>query len=244
MKILILLPTYNESESLPHFLPRLKKVLEAFPEVDVLNIDDASPDGTAEVFASANLPRSHQISRPGKEGLGQAYRSGFLWGLAHGYDFFVEMDSDCSHQPEELPRLLARLDQRNLIIGTRWMEGGLVQNWPWYRRAISRAGTEYASWALHVPFRDLTSGYRVLSRDFLSSLDLEPVSSVQSRGYGFQIEMAMKALENGFTIVEVPITFIERVHGRSKMTAEIAWEAMVLITRWGVARRLSGKYRR
>lgn len=244
MRILIILPTYNESESLPFFLPRLKKILEGHSEIDLLNIDDSSPDGTAEIFSSAQLPRSFQLTKPGKEGLGQAYRAGFLWGLSRGYDYFIEMDSDSSHQPEELPRLLERLNPRHHIIGTRWMEGGSVKNWPWYRKAISRAGTAYASWALKMPYRDLTSGYRVLSRELLESLNLESKNSVQSRGYGFQIEMAMKAIDKGFTIVEVPITFIERIHGRSKMTVDIAWEAMVLVTRWGFQRRFKWIYRR
>jgi dolichol-phosphate mannosyltransferase len=179
----------------------------------------------------------HVLHRPGKQGLGAAYLAGFHWGLANGYDVLVEMDADGSHQPEDLPRLLTALREADLVLGSRWVPGGEVVNWPVSRRLISRGGTTYARLVLGLPLRDATGGFRAFRRATLEGIDLETVSS---QGYCFQIDLASRAIRRGWRVVEVPITFVEREYGASKMSRSIVVEALWRVTVWGVQQRLDG----
>ena len=243
-KVLAIVPTYNESENISTFLTSLdsarSKLSEKF-SITIVNIDDNSPDGTAKIARELKLQSFFQIINQEKMGLGPAYISGFRWGLERDFDLFVEIDADGSHSPEQLSKLLESGLNHDLVIGTRWMSGGSIVNWPWYRRAISKFGTFYAAKALKLDYRDLTSGYRVLNREFLSSLNL---ANISNKGYGFQIEIAFQAFVNGFSIHEVPITFVERELGRSKMTLGIALEAFKFVSRLGFTLRLQGLLRR
>ena len=234
-KILVLVPTYNEAESIRNLLIRLDHACSLIPgmTLDILIIDDKSPDGTAQIAKSLNLKRLSILHREEKGGLGPAYIAGFKYGLDKDYEYFVEMDADLSHQPEELKDLLEVSSPRNFVIGTRWMPGGSVINWPRKRQLISKMGTRYAAFALGLPFRDLTSGYRVIPRSFLQQINLD---SIETKGYGFQVEMAMLANKLGFVIKEVPITFVERENGLSKMSLAIVWEAWFMVTFWGLRR--------
>ena len=234
-KILVLVPTYNEAESIKNLLTRLDQTCSTLTdhEIDVLIIDDKSPDGTADIANSLGIKRLSILPRDSKNGLGPAYIAGFKYGLEKDYDFFVEMDADLSHQPEELGALFKVISAQNFVIGTRWMPGGSVVNWPKKRQLISRMGTRYASFALGLPFRDLTSGYRVIPKSFLKMINLD---LIETKGYGFQIEMAMLANKLGFSIKEVPITFVERENGLSKMSLAIVWEAWFMVTFWGLRR--------
>jgi len=235
--VLIVIPTYNESESIELLLRRVdaarRNVSDRY-SIEVLIVDDNSPDKTAEIAANLQLTGTKILSRQSKSGLGPAYLAGFKQGLLGKYDFFVEMDADLSHQPEQLIDLLSAASKTDLVIGTRWIPGGSVVNWPKRRKWISLLGTGYASIALNLPYKDLTSGFRVLPREFLSQLDF---SLIETRGYGFQIEMALKAIESGFGIKEVPITFVERENGYSKMSLAIIWEAWSMVTIWALRRR-------
>jgi dolichol-phosphate mannosyltransferase len=235
-KVLLVLPTYNESENILRQLTELdgirKKISDKYV-ISIINVDDNSPDGTAKIARDMDLESFFQISNSGKIGLGPAYMLGFKWGLERDFDYFVEMDSDGSHLTVQLPDLLKASANHDLTIGTRWMPGGLIENWPWYRRLISKLGTAYAAAFLNLPIRDLTSGYRIMSRQFLESIDFKTIST---KGYGFQIEMALQAHVNGFSVAQIPITFIERRAGRSKMTAGIALEAFKFITVRGFMR--------
>lgn len=228
---LLCIPTYNEAENIVDILTRVLAL--SIDDLEVLVIDDASPDGTAKLAAGIGSERIHTLHRSKKEGLGPAYLAGFAWGLDRGFDYLIEMDADGSHQPEELPRLLAASRDADLVLGTRWIPGGRVENWPLYRRAISRLGTFYAEISLKLPYKDLTGGYRVLSRKLLESIDL---ADIQTLGYGFQIEIAMRAHDSGLVITEVPITFIERTKGASKMNRAIVLEALLKTTWWGFTR--------
>ncbi|CAN2238739.1 WcaA Glycosyltransferases involved in cell wall biogenesis [actinobacterium SCGC AAA044-D11] len=243
-KVLVIVPTYNESENITSFLTSLdaarSKLSEEFA-ITIMNVDDSSPDGTAKIARELNLQDFFQINNQTKSGLGPAYISGFSWGLERDYTLFVEIDADGSHSPEQLSKLLDSGLNHDLVIGTRWISGGSIVNWPWYRRAISKFGTFYAAKALKLKYRDLTSGYRVLNREFLSSLNLAHISN---KGYGFQIEIAFQAFVNGFSIDEIPITFVERELGRSKMTLGIALEAFRFVSRLGFTLRLRGLLRR
>ena len=234
-QILVLVPTYNEAESIKNLLIRLDQTCSTFTEnqIDILIIDDKSPDGTADIAKSLDIKRLSILRRDSKSGLGPAYIAGFKYGLEKGYDFFVEMDADLSHQPEELGALFKMISAQNFVIGTRWMPGGSVVNWPKKRQFISKMGTRYASFALGLPFRDLTSGYRVIPKSFLNMINLD---LIETKGYGFQIEMAMLANKFGFSIKEVPITFVERENGLSKMSLAIVWEAWFMVTFWGLRR--------
>lgn len=239
MKVLVVTPTYNERESLPEFVRRL---VAAQPAADLLIVDDASPDGTgalADRYAaetgSERTGRVHVLHRPGKLGLGSAYRQGFRWGLDRDYDVLVEMDADCSHAPEQLHRLLDRIaDQRepaHLVIGSRWISGGRVHNWPRRRELLSRGANLYTQAALGLPVHDSTAGFRAYRREVLAALDL---ASITSQGYCFQVEMALRVHQLGYQVAEVPIDFTERTAGESKMSRRIIGEALTQVTAWGV----------
>ncbi|ASN51980.1 polyprenol monophosphomannose synthase [Sinomonas sp. R1AF57] len=234
MRILTIIPTYNELESLPKTLGRLRS---AVPASDVLVADDNSPDGTGALAdtIAAEDSQVHVLHRKGKEGLGAAYIAGFRWALERGYDIVVEMDADGSHQPEQLPSLLKAVDDgADLVIGSRWVAGGSVVNWPFYRQLISRTGSTYARLMLGLKLRDITAGYRAFRRTTLEKLDFD---TIESRGYGFQVDLANRVAKMGLKVVEVPVTFVERELGSSKMSGNIVVEAMVNVTRWGLAER-------
>ena len=231
--ILVIIPTYNESENIARIISRTRS---AVPYAHILIADDNSPDGTgrlADEIASAD-DHVHVMHRLGKEGLGAAYLAGFEWGLNEGYEVLVEMDADGSHQPEQLPRLLAALPDADLVLGSRWIKGGEVVNWPKSREVLSRAGNLWTRIALGIRLHDATGGYRAFRRKTLLGLGLDNVASA---GYCFQVDLAWRALKAGFRVVEVPITFIEREYGDSKMNQRIVVEALVLTTLWGVAHR-------
>ncbi len=228
--VLILIPTYNERANLPTTLERIRC---AVPAADVLVIDDNSPDGTGEV-ADEIAARDSQVSvlhRHGKEGLGKAYLAGFHWGLERGYDALIEIDADGSHRPEHLPTLLAAAENADVVIGSRWIPGGSVVNWPWHRKALSVGGNAYISVLLGMPVRDATAGFRVYRADALRRIGLD---HVESHGYCFQTDLTWKAVKSSLKIVEVPITFVEREVGDSKMTKDIVRESLVNVTGWGV----------
>ncbi len=235
--VLVIVPTYDEVQSLPVLLDEL---LVEVPQVDVLVVDDASPDGTGRVAeaVAARHDRVQVMHRAGKEGLGAAYRAGFAWGLDRHYRVIVEMDADGSHLPRDLPRLLAAVEDADLVIGSRWVPGGEVVNWPWFRRWISRGGTGYARWALGLPVRDTTAGFRAMRATAVARIGYERVAS---QGYCFQIDMTRRFVDAGLRVVEVPVTFVERAQGRSKMSGAIVREALWRVTVWGVQRRLGGR---
>ena len=202
-------------------------------KADILMIDDNSPDKTAEIAKSMNIEGLSVLIRAMKGGLGPAYLSAFKQGLVGDYDYFVQMDADLSHKPEQLIDLLRAANEKSLIIGTRWMPGGSVVNWPRRRKLISRFGTWYASFVLKLPYQDLTSGFRVLPRELLETIN---VNEIKTKGYGFQIEMAYQAIKSGFEIRQVPITFVERKNGHSKMTFLIVLEAFTTVNKYGSKR--------
>ena len=231
-KYLVVLPTYNELESLPVVLERL---FAHNPQVSVLIVDDASPDGTGELadrLAKADA-RIQVLHRDAKNGLGAAYIAGFRVGLSQGFDYLIEMDADGSHRSEDLVKLIEASTNADLVIGSRWVRGGAVENWTWHRVALSKLGNRYARTLLGVGIRDMTAGFRVFRADLLAKL-IE--TEVASAGYSFQIEMAWRASKAGAVITEVPITFVEREYGSSKMSSAIVREALWLITRWGLKR--------
>lgn len=238
---LVIIPTFNERENLPKIVGRVREML---PEGHVLVVDDGSPDGTGQVaddMAAAD-PHIHVKHRTGKLGLGSAYLQGFAWGLGEGYDYLIEMDADGSHPPETLPEMVARAKARPiaqggsaLVIGSRWVPGGRVVNWPKRREILSRAANVYARLALGVGVKDATAGYRVYNAEVLRALSLE---NVNSHGYCFQIDMTLRVDTAGFRIEEVPIVFREREIGESKMSGNIIFEAMGKVTLWGFQRRM------
>jgi dolichol-phosphate mannosyltransferase len=232
-RILVIIPTYNEAENISGIVGRVRR---AVPEADVLIADDNSPDGTGKLAdeLAAGDSNVHVMHRLGKEGLGAAYLAGFEWGLNHNYDVLVEMDADGSHQPEQLPRLLTALRDADLVLGSRWVKGGTVQNWPKSREILSRGGNLWTRIALGIPLRDATGGYRAFRRTTLLGLGLDNVASA---GYCFQVDLAWRAVKAGFKVVEVPITFVERELGDSKMSQRIVVEALVRTTAWGIAHR-------
>lgn len=231
--VLVVIPTYDERDNLERILDRLRA---AVPDVDALVVDDASPDGTGKLAdeRAAVDPRVQVLHRSHKEGLGPAYIAGFRWGLQRGYDAFVEMDADGSHAPEELPRLLAALDGADVVLGSRWVPGGSVVDWPRSRELLSRGGNAYARALLGLPVRDATGGFRVYRRTVLETVELADVASA---GYCFQVDVLWRAWQAGFRIVEVPIRFVERTAGVSKMSRDVVKEALVRITVWGVRSR-------
>ena len=231
--VLVIIPTYNESESLPGVLERLRR---AVPDAHVLVADDNSPDGTGALAdaLAAKDDHIHVLHRAGKEGLGKAYLAGFAWGLERGYDVIVEMDADGAHRPEELPRLLAQIPHADVVLGSRWVPGGSVVNWPASRRVLSQGGSLYTRLALGIPTRDATGGYRAYRASALRALDL---GTVESNGYCFQIDLLWRALQRGLVVREVPITFVEREAGTSKMSGRIVREALLNVARWGASYR-------
>ena len=238
--VLVIIPTYNESESLPGVIERLRR---AEPDADVLIADDNSPDGTGLLAdeLAAHDSHIHVLHRAGKEGLGKAYLAGFAWGLERDYEVLVEMDADGSHRPEELPRLLAQMPHADVVLGSRWVPGGSVVNWPASRRLLSQGGSLYTRMALGIPTRDATGGYRAYRASALASLDL---ATVESNGYCFQIDLLWRALQRGLVVREVPITFVEREAGTSKMSNRIVREALLNVTRWGASHRWAQVSRR
>lgn len=236
---LIILPTYNEAQSLPRLLGQLRS---AVPDAAILVVDDASPDGTGMIADDLRSRYSdlHVLHRAGRDGLGAAYRAGYSWALDRGFDTLVQMDADGSHQPVDLPRLLAAAHDADVVIGSRWVRGGGAVHWPAKRMLLSRAGSTYAHLMLGLPFKDITGGFRVFSAHALLAID---AASVDSRGYCFQIEMLMRANDAGLQIAEVPITFVDREFGESKMSGGIVREALVAVTTWGMQRRLGGASR-
>lgn len=234
-RVVVVIPTYQEAESLPGVVRRLR---DAVPTADVLIVDDASPDGTGELAdaMAADDAAVHVLHRPGKQGLGVAYVAGFHWALDAGYTVMVEMDADGSHRPEELARLLAAIPGADLVIGSRWVPGGSVEAWPWHRQLLSRAGNTYTRIALGLPVADATAGFRAYRAEMLRALHLADVSS---HGYCFQVDMTWRTHLAGGTIREVPIRFVERVEGRSKMSRRIVSEALLRVTVWGIGHRWS-----
>jgi len=233
-RIVVLIPTYNERENLSLIVRRLRA---AVPEADVLVLDDNSPDGTGAVAdrLSADDSQVRVLHRTSKEGLGAAYLDGFTRAMELGYDVLVEMDADGSHQPEQLRSLLAALAGADVVLGSRWVPGGSVVNWPIHRKALSVGGNVYVRLLLGMPISDATGGFRAYRRSALLSLDLQQVAS---QGYCFQVDLAWRAIRAGLGVVEVPITFVERTAGDSKMSQDIVKESLRLITVWGARYRL------
>ncbi|GAB26061.1 polyprenol-phosphate mannosyltransferase [Gordonia polyisoprenivorans NBRC 16320 = JCM 10675] len=237
-KALVVIPTFNERENLPLIIGRLQTALSA---IHVLVVDDSSPDGTGEVadeLAAADVAgRIHVLHRVDKDGLGKAYLAGFAWGLARDYEVIIEMDADGSHAPEQLPALLAAInDGADLVIGSRYVKGGELVNWPRRREILSRGANTYARLALGAGIHDITAGYRAYRRAVLEKISLD---TVESAGYCFQIDLAWRSIQTGFDVREVPITFTEREIGQSKMSGGVMSEAFVKVFRWGVQSRLA-----
>lgn len=234
-RVLVIIPTYNERENLENIIGRLRA---SAPDVYVLVADDASPDGTGEIAdrIAAGDDQVHVLHRSGKQGLGAAYIAGFRWGMEHGFDVLVEMDADGSHRPEELPRLLSVLDDgADLVIGSRWVRGGRVENWPKNREVLSRGANTYSRLMLGVPVHDATGGYRAYRAATLQKIGIDDVAS---QGYCFQVDLTLRTVREGLRVAEVPITFVERTHGASKMSRDIIVEALQRVTQWGLAYRL------
>ncbi|KAB8187159.1 MULTISPECIES: polyprenol monophosphomannose synthase [Microbispora] len=231
-RVLVIVPTYNERENLPLITRRLR---EALPDVHLLVADDNSPDGTgriADELAEAD-DHVHVLHRTSKQGLGAAYIAGFRWGLAEGYDVLVEMDADGSHQPEELHKLLdAVTDGADLSIGSRWVPGGKTVNWPFSRELLSRGANTYVRLVLGIPVRDATAGFRAYRAATLEKIGLD---DVESQGYCFQVDLTLRTVRQGLRVTEIPITFVERTVGSSKMSRKIIFEAFWRIAVWGVA---------
>jgi len=232
-RVLVIIPTYNEAENIRIITERVRR---AVPSVDILVADDNSPDGTGGIAdeLSAADAQIHVMHRAGKEGLGAAYVAGFAWAKEKSYDVVVEMDADGSHAPEELSKLLDALRDTDAVLGTRYIPGGSVHNWPMHRLALSRGGNIYIRMALGMPFRDATGGYRAYRMPVLDKID---VTTVASQGYSFQVELAWRAYKQGLRVVEVPITFTERELGASKMSGNIVKEQLLRVTVWGVQAR-------
>jgi dolichol-phosphate mannosyltransferase len=233
-RVVVVVPTYNERDNIGWIIARLRT---AVPTVDVLVVDDASPDGTGAVVdrLAAEDPQVTVSHRAAKAGLGAAYLHGFAIALERGYDVVGEMDADGSHQPEQLPLLLAALRDADLVIGSRWVRGGSVVNWPMSRKLLSVAANRYARLLLGIPVRDATAGYRLFRRVTLEAVDL---SGVASTGYCFQVDLAWRAVRAGLRVSEVPIEFVERVRGESKMDRSVATESLRRITLWGLHERI------
>lgn len=236
-----MLPTYNEAENI---LEVLEKVRDAAPDAEVLLVDDGSPDGTADLAEKWGAEHGgvSVMRRESKSGLGSAYRAGFRQGLEQGFDIMVEMDSDLSHDPAALPSLIGKVEEgASLAIGSRYVPGGQIPDWKWYRKLLSKGGSMYARLMLGLKVRDTTAGYRAYSAEALRGLALD---EIRADGYGFQIEMAYEVNRNGGTIVEVPISFTDRVRGTSKMSGMIIVEALWLVTWWAIRDRVFRRHPR
>jgi dolichol-phosphate mannosyltransferase len=235
---LVVLPTYNEAENIVAMIGRVGAVV---PSATILVVDDGSPDGTADLAVAAGVElggdRVEVLRRGAKTGLGTAYRAGFRWGIEHGHDALIQMDSDFQHDPDSLADLIAPLNTgADVVIGSRYVAGGSIpDHWPWYRKRLSRWGNRYASGVLGLGVHDATAGFRAFRADFVASLDLD---AIRADGYGFQIEMTYQTRLAGGTIVEVPIHFGERHHGVSKMSGRIIGEALALVTWWAIRDRV------
>ena len=233
MHVLVVVPTYNEAENIERVV---RAIHGALPDAGILVVDDGSPDGTADLAEAlvAEIGDLHVLRRTEKSGLGSAYRAGFAWGLERGYEACVEMDADFSHDPDALPGLLAPLAQGHEVsIGSRYVPGGSIPNWSWYRHLLSWGGNKYASVVLGLGVADSTAGFRCYAASLLRRLDLD---RVRAEGYGFQVEMTYRAKQAGASITEVPIRFVDRVAGESKMSSAIVVEALALVTWWGLGR--------
>ena len=240
VKVLVVIPTYNESMNIEAML---KAVRRHAPQAAVLVVDDGSPDGTADIAEALEplLGSIHVLRRTEKAGLGSAYRAGFEWGLACGFEAFVEIDADFSHDPAALPQLLAAADAgADVVIGSRYVPGGRIPDWSWYRKLLSRSGNRYASLLLSLKVADSTAGYRVYRGTLLDSIDYR---TVRADGYGFQIEMTYRSRRAGALITEVPISFVDRELGQSKMSSNIIIEALWLVTVWGAERVIGRAWR-
>ena len=233
MKTLVVIPTYNEALTIEQ---TVLEVLDLEPKVSILVVDDNSPDGTSKVVSrlAQHEPRLTVLNRPDKKGLGLAYLAGFEWGFQNNFEFIVEMDADGSHRAIDLKSLLESAPDADLVIGSRWIAGGEVQNWPAHRRFVSKLGNSYAKFMLGTKLQDMTSGFRVYRASFLKKIIEREVSS---HGYSFQVELAYRASKSG-VVIERPISFIERVNGKSKMTLAIVLEALTKVTFWGLKRLL------
>jgi len=235
VRTLVVLPTYDEAANIEEVLRRLNA---ACPDARILVVDDSSPDGTAKIAEQVGeeLGVVEVMRRPAKSGLGSAYRDGFKQGLLEGFDVMVEMDSDLSHDPAALPQLLAAVAEgADLAIGSRYVPGGSIPDWSWYRRALSRWGNRYAAIVLGIRVADATSGFRAYRAESLAKIDFH---TIRADGYGFQIEMAHRVLLTGGSISEIPISFTDRLRGESKMSGRIVVEALVLVTWWGIRDRV------
>lgn len=242
MRTLVVMPTYQEASNIREVLERIRA---AAPDIDVLVVDDSSPDGTADLARGVAAERGQidVVVRPKKDGLGNAYRHGFAIGIERGYERLVQIDADLSHDPAVLPDLLGRLDAgMEMAVGSRYVPGGVIPPaWPWHRRALSRVGNRYASWVLGMPIRDATGAFRAYRADALKAID---VQSTRSRGYGFQIETGYRMCKYTDAVDEIPITFTDRVRGHSKLSLLVAVEELILATGWGVRDLLFGRRRR
>lgn len=232
-RVLMVIPTYNEADNLEEVVTRLRT---AEPEVEILIVDDSSPDGTGAIAdrLAGEDPQVSVLHRAAKGGLGAAYRAGFAVALDQGYDVIGEMDADGSHQPEQLHRLLEALRSADLVIGSRYVPGGAVHNWPRRRELLSRGGNLYVRTLIGMPVQDATAGYRVFRRTALERIDL---ATVRSTGYVFQTDLAHRVIDAGLRLVEVPIDFVERQRGNSKMSGQVAGESLKRITTWGLQHR-------
>jgi dolichol-phosphate mannosyltransferase len=242
VRALIVTPTYEESENIVEFLQRTRA---AAPEADILVVDDNSPDGTADLAdeVGSQLGNIEVMRRPRKIGIGDAVRAGFTLGIDRGYDIVVQIDADLSHDPAALPGLLGEIERgADAAIGSRYVPGGSIPHWPWYRRTVSKWGNRYATLVLGIPIRDATSGYRAFRSDILKTADF---SNTRSKGYGFQIELCYRVWQHGGRIAQVPITFTDRVRGHSKMSLSVGAEELGLVTWWGLQNRvLQRRWRR
>ncbi len=235
-----MVPTYQEAGNIARLL---EGIASAVPSADVLVVDDSSPDGTAALAKEAGdrTPSVSVLVRPTKSGLASAYLEGFRWGLERGYDVLVEMDADLSHRPEDLPSVLDGTSRYDVTVGSRYIDGGRIENWSRARETLSRAANAYARLALSVHVRDMTSGFRAFRREVLTAL-LE--QGVASEGYAFQIELVYRAAASGFSVGEVPITFRERERGTSKLSRRIVFEALLRVAGWSIAHARESRLRR
>jgi dolichol-phosphate mannosyltransferase len=242
VRALVVTPTYEEAENIAEFLERARK---AVPDADILVVDDNSPDGTADLAdeVGSRLGHIEVLRRPRKAGIGDAVSEGFTHGIERGYEVVVQIDADLSHDPAALPQLFAEIDRgADAAIGSRYVPGGSIPHWPWYRRAVSKWGNRYATLVLGIPIRDATSGYRAFRADILKTSDY---TSTRSKGYGFQIELCYRVWQHGGRIAEVPITFTDRVRGHSKMSLSVGAEELGLVSWWGLQDRvLKRRWRR